>query len=216
LSLNNNTLHKKHFTVKNLALGIQMDKDRIKYHIQGLLEALGEDVGREGLAETPERVANALTEELAGIAYTNAEIAAMFGKTFEPPSSRDSDDIVIVRDIDVFSYCEHHLALMYDMRVTVAYIPGERILGLSKIARIADMAARRLTIQERLGHDIAEIVSLAAGTADVAVFISGKHSCITARGINKSGSITSTSTLSGRFLTDDNLRSKLYFELRTI
>jgi GTP cyclohydrolase I len=194
-----------------------MDKDRIKYHIRGLLEALGEDVNREGLAETPERVANALAEELAGIAYTNAEIAAMFGKTFEPPpSSGDSDDIVIVRDIDVFSYCEHHLALMYDMRVTVAYIPHERILGLSKIARIADMAARRLTIQERLGHDIAEIVSLAAGTEDVAVFISGKHSCITARGINKSGSVTSTSTLSGRFLTDNNLRSKLYFELRAI
>jgi GTP cyclohydrolase I len=203
--------------VKNFTLGIQMDKDRIKYHIQGLLEALGEDVGREGLAETPERVANALAEELAGIAYTNAEIAAMFGKTFEPPaSSKGGDDIVIVRDIDVFSYCEHHLALMYDMRVTVAYIPCERILGLSKIARIADMAARRLTIQERLGHDIAEIVSLAARTEDVAVFISGKHSCITARGINKSGSVTSTSTLSGRFIMDDNLRSKLYFELRAI
>jgi GTP cyclohydrolase I len=194
-----------------------MDKDRIKYHIKGLLEALGEDTTREGLIDTPERVANAFAEELAGIAYTNAEIAAMFGKTFSSPSaSSSSDDIVIVRDIDVFSYCEHHLALMYDMRVTVAYIPRERILGLSKIARIADMAARRLTIQERLGRDIAEIVALAAGSEDVAVFISGKHSCITARGIGKSGSITSTSTLSGRFLTDEHLKNKLYFELRQI
>jgi GTP cyclohydrolase I len=190
-----------------------MDKEKIKYHIKGLLEAIGEDTEREGLLDTPERVANALAEELAGIAFSNAEIAAMFGKTFESPTG-SSDDIVIVRDIDVFSYCEHHLALMYDMRVTAAYIPRERILGLSKIARIADMAARRLTVQERLGHDIAEILSIAAGTPDVAVFISGKHSCITARGIGKSGSLTSTSTLSGRFLTDEALRNKLYCELR--
>jgi GTP cyclohydrolase I len=191
-----------------------MDLDKIKFQIKGLLEALGEDPEREGLLETPERVANALSEVLEGIAYSNEEIASMFGKTFESPTAGNTDDIIVVRDISVFSFCEHHLALMYDMTVTVAYIPRERILGLSKIARIADMAAKRLTIQERLGRDICEIIRLAADTEDVGVFISGKHSCITARGIKNAGSVTSTSTLSGRFLTDNDLRQKLYFELR--
>jgi GTP cyclohydrolase I len=191
-----------------------MDHERIKYHIKGLLEAVGEDPEREGLAETPERVANALSEVLAGTGVSNDEIAAMFGKTFESPINIETaDDIVIVRDIDAFSYCEHHMALMYDMAVTVAYIPRGRILGLSKIVRMVDMAAKRLTIQERLGRDIKEIMQKASGSEDVAVFITAKHSCMTARGIKNAGAITSTATLSGRFLSDDRLRDKLYFEI---
>jgi GTP cyclohydrolase I len=193
-----------------------MDFEKIKFHIKGLLEALGEDPEREGLIDTPERVANAFSEQLAGTLYSNAQIAEMFGKTFECPTTDNTDDIVIVRDIDVFSFCEHHLALMYDMKVTVAYIPKERILGLSKIVRIADMAAKRLQIQERIGRDIAEIMRMASHSDDVAVFITAKHSCVTARGIKNAGSVTSTSTLSGRFLTDSELRNKLYFELKTI
>lgn len=184
-----------------------IDKEKIKFHIRGLLEALGDDPDREGLRETPDRVARMYEEVFEGMNYTNGEIAEMFGKTFETLCG--SNDIVIVRDIEVFSYCEHHLALMYDMKVTVAYIPKERVLGLSKIARIADMAAKRLQLQERIGSDIAEIMQLASGSEDVAVFIEANHSCMTARGIKKPSAKTSTVTLRGRFDTDPVLLNKL-------
>ena len=118
-----------------------MDKEKIAFHIRGLLEAIGENPEREGLLETPERVANMLEEVLEGTAYTNDEIAEMFGKTFDSPGKEGIDNTVVMRDITVFSYCEHHLALMYDMSVNVAYIPRGKVLGLSKIARICDMAA---------------------------------------------------------------------------
>jgi GTP cyclohydrolase I len=188
-----------------------MDLLKIQYHIKGLLEAIGEDPEREGLRDTPQRVARMYEELLEGTKYTNSEIAEMYSKSFESPNA---DGIIIVRDIEVFSHCEHHLALMYDMRVTVAYLPSDRIIGLSKIARIAETAAHRLQVQERLTADIAEIVSLAAKTEDVAVFISGKHSCMTARGIKNGSSVTETSKLHGKFLTDEIIRRRLYDELR--
>jgi GTP cyclohydrolase I len=187
-----------------------MDLEKIQYHIKGLLEAIGEDPDREGLKGTPLRVARMYEEMLGGIEYTNAEIAEKFSKTFEKPAS---DGIIIVRDIEVFSFCEHHLALMYDMSVTVAYIPKDRIIGLSKIARIAETAAKRLQVQERLTADIAEIMSLAAQTPDVAVFVSGKHSCMTARGIKNRSAVTDTSKLCGEFLDNEKMRRRLYDEL---
>ncbi len=184
-----------------------MDKKAIEYHVKGLLQAIGEDPDREGLRETPERVARMLEEVLEGTAYSNHDIARMFGKTFEAPQSDDDDNIVIVRDITVFSYCEHHLALMYDMKVNVAYIPNGRVLGLSKIARICDMAAKRLQLQERIGRDIAEIICEAAGTEDVAVVISGCHSCMTARGIKNTSSKTVTAAYRGKFKSDKELKN---------
>ncbi len=111
-----------------------------------------------------------------------------------------------MKDITVFSYCEHHLALMYDMHVNVAYLPQGRVLGLSKIARICDMAAKRLQLQERLGSDIAAIISEAAGTPDVGVVISGCHSCMSARGIRNTSANTVTTTFKGRFRTDKDLQ----------
>lgn len=188
-----------------------IDKEKIKFHIRGILEALGDDPDREGLRETPDRVARMYEEVFEGMNYTNGEIAEMFGKTFDTQCG--SNDIVIVRDIDVFSYCEHHLALMYNMKVTVAYIPKERVLGLSKIARIADMAAKRLQLQERIGSDIAEIMQKASGSEDVAVFIEANHSCMTARGIKKPSAKTSTVTLRGRFNTDPVLLNKLFAQV---
>lgn len=188
-----------------------IDKEKIKFHIRGLLEALGDDPDREGLRETPDRVARMYEEVFEGMNYTNGEIAEMFGKTFDTQCG--NNDIVIVRDIDVFSYCEHHLALMYDMKVTVAYIPKERVMGLSKIARIADMAAKRLQLQERIGSDIAEIMQKASGSEDVAVFIEANHSCMTARGIKKPSAKTSTVTLRGRFDTDPVLLNKLFAQV---
>ena len=184
-----------------------MDKEKIEYHVRGLLEAIGEDPDREGLRETPDRVARMLEEVLAGTAYSNHDIAVMFGKTFTSEGSEDIDSAVVMKDITVFSYCEHHLALMYDMRVNVAYIPRGRVLGLSKIARICDMAAKRLQLQERLGRDIAEIISEAAGTPDVGVKISGCHSCMTARGIKNSSAVTVTTTFMGAFRTDRELKA---------
>ena len=183
-----------------------MDTKAIEYHVRGMLEAIGEDPDREGLRETPERVARMLEEVLAGTQYTNHEIAEMFGKTFDKPYGNDDDNIVVMRDITVFSYCEHHMALMYDMKVNVAYIPRGRVLGLSKIARICDMAARRLQLQERLGADIAEIIAEASGAIDVAVVISGSHSCMTARGIKNSDAKTVTATYRGKFRDDPSLR----------
>ncbi len=185
-----------------------MDKKAIEYHVRGILEAIGEDPDREGLKETPERVARMLEEVLEGTAYSNHEIAQMFGKTFESPYS-DEDDAVVMKDISIFSYCEHHFALMYDMTVNVAYIPHGRVLGLSKIARICDMAAKRLQLQERIGNDIAEIISEAAQTSDVAVLIKGSHSCMTARGIKNNSAKTVTLTCRGKFKTDRKLRELL-------
>ncbi|MGI5932859.1 MAG: GTP cyclohydrolase I FolE [Eubacterium sp.] len=189
-----------------------IDREAIKMHIRGLLEALGDDPDREGLKETPDRVARMYEEVFEGMNYTNHEIAEMFNKTFEDKLSfsNSSNDLVIIRDIDIFSYCEHHMALMYDMKVTVAYLPKDRVIGLSKVARIADMVSKRLQLQERIGTDIAEIIQEVTGSEDVAVLIDGCHSCMTARGIKKSAARTSTSTLRGRFETDPALQMRLY------
>lgn len=192
-----------------------IDKQAIKEHIRGILIALGDDPDREGLKETPDRVARMYEEVFEGMNYSNEEIARMFDKSFSDDFSaeKDSQDIVLVKDIDIFSYCEHHLALMYDMQVSVAYIPKDRVLGLSKIARIADMVAKRLQLQERIGADIAEIMTLASGSPDVAVIIKGCHSCVSARGIKKEQASTVTTTFTGRFKTDAALQSKLYMML---
>ena len=157
-----------------------IDKDAIREHVRGILAALGDDPDREGLKETPDRVARMYEEVFEGMNYTNHEIAMMFNKSFKDDLCVGSDkkDIVLVRDIPIFSYCEHHIALMYDMSVSVAYIPKEKVLGLSKIARICDMASKRLQLQERIGSDIAEIMCEAAETDDVAVIIHGTHSCM--------------------------------------
>ena len=99
-----------------------IDKEAIKEHIRGILVALGDDPDREGLKETPDRVARMYEEVFEGMNYTNDEIAEMFNKSFERPG-KDTSDMVLVKDIEVFSYCEHHMALMYDMHVSVAYFP---------------------------------------------------------------------------------------------
>ncbi len=188
-----------------------IDKKAIEEHIRGLLVALGDDPEREGLRETPERVARMYEEVFAGMKVTNAEIAEMFGKTFEEDLelSEAGSDLVMVRDIDAFSFCEHHMALMYDMKITVAYLPKGKVIGLSKIARIADMVCQRLTVQERIGTDIAEIITMVTGSEDVAVLIEACHSCMTARGIKKPNAKTVTSTLRGRFETDAALQARL-------
>ena len=192
---------------------MEIDQKAIEEHIRGILVALGDDPEREGIKDTPQRVARMYAEVFDGMNYSNAEIAEMFTKSFEVPS-KSEEDMVVVKDIEVFSYCEHHLALMYDMKVTVAYIPTGRVIGLSKIARIADMVAKRLQLQERIGTDIAEVISLATGSPDVAVYIEGNHSCMTARGIKKPSAKTVTTTFRGRFETEMDLQNKLLFMIK--
>lgn len=189
-----------------------IDKEAIREHIRGIIIALGDDPDREGLAETPDRVARMYEEMFDGMNYTNEDIADMLSKTFDVRSQ--STDMVMVRDIEIFSHCEHHLALMYDMKVSVAYLPKGRVLGLSKICRIAELAGKRLQLQERLGSDIADIISLAAHSEDVAVYIEGKHSCMTSRGIKKCNAVTQSSTLRGRFRDDQTLQNRFFLKLK--
>ena len=184
----------------------KIDKKRIENAVKEILIAIGEDPKREGLIETPSRVANMYEEMFEGIRYSNEEIAEMFNKCFK----HKEKDIVLVKDIPAFSYCEHHMALMYDMNISVAYIPNGKVIGLSKIARIAQMATKRLQLQEKIGSDIAQIMQLACDTKDVAIFIEGKHSCMTARGIKKPESKTNTFTLRGKFKEDKNIRDELF------
>lgn len=194
-----------------------IDKNAIKEHIRGILIALGDDPDREGLRETPDRVAKMYEEVFEGMNYSNHEIAEMFNKSFQDDLSLSDEkahrDIVLVKDISIFSYCEHHIALMYDMKVSVAYLPNKKVLGLSKIARICDMAAKRLQLQERIGSDIAEIMMEAGDTEDVAVIIRGTHSCMSARGIKKDTATTVTTTFRGSFLTDTAMQNQLYMML---
>ncbi len=188
-----------------------IDIQAIEEHIRGILIALGDNPEREGLIDTPKRVAKMYEEIFEGMLYTNDELAEMFNKTFEDALDikESNNDIVIMKDIEIFSHCEHHLALMYNMKVAVAYVPNSKIIGLSKIARIADMVSRRLQLQERIGTDICEIMQKVTDSKDVAVIIEGEHGCMTTRGIKKPDTKTITTTFRGRFNTDPILYNKL-------
>lgn len=194
---------------------MQFDEEKIAYHVREILKLLGDDPEREGLRETPNRVAKMYSEVFEGMKYTNEELAELFGKTFEEDYVVDRHgDLVVVSDIPIFSYCEHHMALMYNMRVSVVYKPVDVVIGLSKIARIADMVGRRLQLQERIGSDIASIITMITKSEDVGVLIEGEHSCMTARGIKKVGTLTRTTTFRGRFEEDSHLRQEALLLMR--
>lgn len=187
-----------------------INKEAIKEHIRGILIALGDDPEREGLKDTPERVAKMYQEVFEGMNYSNDEIAQMFNKTFEEADfSSDSKNMVLVNNIEIFSYCEHHMALMYDMNVSVAYIPNGKVIGLSKIARVADMVAKRLQLQEKIGLDISYIMQKITNSKDVAVVIEGSHSCMTARGIRSATAKTKTISFSGIFKENEALQNRI-------
>ena len=189
---------------------MMIDTKAIEEHIRGILVALGDDPEREGLKDTPKRVAKMYEEVFLGMNYSNHEIAQMFDKTFEDGIEElDTSKIVVMKDIDLFSYCEHHMALMYDMKATVAYIPNGKVIGLSKIARICDMVGRRLQLQERIGQDIADIMAEITGSEDIAEVLEGYHSCVSARGIKKNNTRTMTVELRGSFKDDAALQMYL-------
>lgn len=163
--------------------------------VKTLLNCFGVNIeNREGMAETPKRVIKMLEDVWAGEAYTNEQIANLYNKTFVC----NDNDLVVVKDIETFSYCEHHLALIYDMKISIGYIPKDKVIGISKLARIADMCSKRLQLQERIGEDIADVLARIVGN-DVIVKIEANHSCMTARGIKKPSAKTVTFTRKGIF-----------------
>ena len=186
-----------------------IDTKAVEEHIRGIIEALGDDPDRPGLVDTPKRVAAMYSEVFEGMNYTNHEIARMFDRTFDDDIDTSKEKIVVMKDIELFSYCEHHMALMYDMTANVAYIPNGKVIGLSKIVRVCEMVSKRLQLQERIGQDIADIISEITGSGDVAVTIEGCHSCVNARGIKNHKTKTYTAELRGRFKTDVSLQKYL-------
>ncbi len=170
-----------------------MEQTKIADAVKNLLIALDQDVNRPGLKDTPKRVAKYWMELLEGEKYTNQEIADMYKKDFQV----FGDSVVIKECNNIFSHCEHHLALMFNGTVYVAYIPeywngmddseGYRVIGLSKIPRIVDMCAKRLQLQEKMCADIAECIQLATGSNRVYVRSIMDHGCVSARGAKSSG-----------------------------
>lgn len=186
-----------------------MDKTKAEQAVRMLLEAFGDDPEREGLKETPRRVAGYWEELLEGMNYTNKQIAEKYGKQFTVSSCP-----LVVKKVDnLFSHCEHHLALMYNMSAVIAYIPvevenGYKVIGLSKIPRIAELCAKRLQLQEKLAEDIAECISIATGSEDVYVNIVADHACVSARGAKNEG-VTDVTVLRGRFFSNHTLREEV-------
>lgn len=183
------------------------DTQKIEQLIRQLLTELNDDPDRPGLKETPKRVAKMYKEIFEGQLYNNDDIANMFNKCFDMKEV-NSRSLVVEKDISAFSTCEHHLATMYDMKVAVGYIPYKKVIGLSKLNRIVQMCAKRLQLQEKLCEDIADVVSKIVETDDVAVFINGKHACVTMRGIKDTQASTSSSCLRGNFKINADLRNE--------
>lgn len=168
-----------------------------------ILQAFGKDLQDPSLKETPKRFAKMMLEQLEGEFYSDSDLVSKFGKCFETTGH----GIVTCTNIPVFSHCEHHLALMYNMNVSIGYYPRTKVIGLSKMARIADMVAKRFQIQERMGFSIHRIMSALLSTDNVIVMIEGEHSCMTARGIKKPGAVTRTLHTSGVFENLDEQQS---------
>lgn len=166
-----------------------------------VLERIGEDVDREGLVKTPERAAKAMAVLTAGM-YADPE-AILRGALFEEAS----DEMVCVRDIELYSLCEHHM-LPFFGKAHVAYIPDQHIVGLSKIPRVVDAFARRLQVQERLTEQIRDCIQATLGARGVAVIIEAQHLCMQMRGVEKQNSVTTTSAFTGVFLEDPKTRKE--------
>ncbi|WP_149275930.1 GTP cyclohydrolase I FolE [Pareuzebyella sediminis] len=164
----------------------------VKESYSKIITELGEDVSREGLLKTPERAAKAMLFLTQGYKQDAVEIieSAMFSEAY--------DDMVIIKDIELYSLCEHHM-LPFFGKAHVAYIPDGQIVGLSKIPRVVDVFARRLQVQERLTHDILECINTTLKPKGVAVVIEAAHMCMMMRGVQKQNSVTTTSGFRGQF-----------------
>lgn len=170
-------------------------------HLEAILRLLGEDPGREGLLKTPVRAAKALLDITAG--YTSDPMATARQAVFDHDGSR----MVIVRDIEFYSTCEHHI-LPFFGKMSVGYLPKGKILGLSKLARVVDSFARRLQVQERLTGQVCSLISEALPNDGVIVHCEAQHLCMKARGVEKQESVTVTMDCTGRFETEPALRTE--------
>jgi len=179
----------------------------MKEQFAKIIEAIGEDLNRPGLQDTPERAAKAFQYLTKGYQQDLNEVVnnALF------PS--DSDEMVIVKDVELYSLCEHHM-LPFIGKAHVAYIPTGKVLGLSKIARIVDMFARRLQIQEQLTVQIAKAIQDITGAAGVGVIIEAKHMCMMMRGVEKQNSVMKTSSMLGSFRSQAATRSEFLSLIR--
>lgn len=178
-----------------------MDKKKIKKAVRLILEAVGEDPDREGLRETPRRVADMYGEIFAGMKQRPADVVKVF-------YAEEHDEMVMLKDIPFFSMCEHHMLPFFGV-AHIAYIPkGNKLLGLSKLARILDMFAKRLQLQERLTSQVADTIMRSIGPLGVLVIIEAEHLCTTMRGIKKSGSRMVTSAIRGVFRKNESTRKE--------
>lgn len=170
--------------------------DEFKSLVRQLLVAIGEDPDREGLIKTPERVAKAYNDLCSGYSKNPSDVIK------EALFESSTDEMVVVRDIEFYSLCEHHL-LPFFGRVSVAYIPDGRVVGLSKLPRVVELFARRLQLQERLTEQIADAVMQTVQPKGVGVAVSARHMCMEMRGVQKAHAFTTTSALRGIFLSSN-------------
>ncbi len=179
-----------------------MDRDKITEGVRLILQGIGEDTGREGLVDTPQRVADMYEEVFAGI---DADASQHFEVTF----NEDHQEMVLVRDIPLYSICEHHLVPFMGV-AHVAYVPGKhgQICGLSKLARVIDVYAKRPQVQERMTSQIADTIVENLDPAGVIVVIEAEHLCMSMRGVRKPGHTTTTSAVRGIFRTNAETRAE--------
>lgn len=179
----------------------RVDSQRIERAVREILVAIGEDPQREGLRETPARVARMYQELFAGLGLDPARhLAAGFTEAY--------DEIVILRDIPFNSTCEHHL-MPFEGKAHVAYLPAGRMVGISKLARVVDEYAHRPQVQERLTAQVADVIMDVVEPKGVAVVVRATHTCLTCRGIKKAGSVMVTSAVRGRFRSDARTRNEV-------
>ncbi|MBI9013459.1 MAG: GTP cyclohydrolase I FolE [Clostridiales bacterium] len=179
-----------------------MDKPKIERAIKDILEAIGEDPNREGLIDTPKRIANMYEEIFAGLSQDEGKHLDVIFK------EDDHEELVLVKDIPFYSMCEHHLVPFYG-RAHVAYIPKNgKLTGLSKLARVVETVARRPQLQERLTSAVADAIVNKLEPTGVLVVVEAEHMCMTMRGVKKAGSQTITSAVRGNFKTDARSRAE--------